>query len=106
MQSSESLSFGVQGHQFFGERLDLFECVLQMCADGCCEFIRLGHFVFGVVARIPQPSDVEVVIPCGACLAVKEAKPPLLPFVLSLCFPRWVVAECRSEERRAGEECR
>src|SRR5271168_247703 len=64
-----------------------------MCCDRCCQFVRLRHLVFWIVARVPQPCDIEVVIPCPNFLALKETESALLSFVPPLRLAQWIFPE-------------
>src|ERR1035437_5989076 len=75
-----------------------------MRGDRCCQFIRLGHLVFRVIARVPQPSHIEVVIPGGDLLTSEETKPTLFSVVLPVCLSEWVFPE-RSLKRLEVGDC-
>ena len=73
-----SCPFLARSDQFLGEDIDLFKCILQMRNDCCGQFIRFGHLIFGIVARISQPCDIEVVVPGCDLLSTIETKAPFL----------------------------
>jgi len=59
--------FSSGGCEFLTEQLKLFElrsfkCIVMAVASSS----GLGHFVFGIVARISQPRNIEIVVSARA----------------------------------------
>jgi len=61
--------------------------------DRSGEFIGLRHLVFRIIAGIPQPGYIEVIVPRGDFLTAKETKSSRFSFVLPLCLPQRVFPE-------------
>ena len=62
--------------------------------DRGCQLLRLRHLVFRIVARVPQPGDIEVVVPrCDLLAAVKKRNRPSSPSSLRFAFPSGSFAE-------------
>src|ERR1035437_8686278 len=68
------------------ESIDFFQSVLEMRGNRCCQLIGLCHLVFGIVACVSKPSNIQIVIPGSDLFALKEPKPPLFPFILPFCL--------------------
>src|ERR1017187_6589490 len=64
-----------------------------MSSNCQCNVLRLRHFIFGIIACVPQPSDIKVVtFGCDLLSAVK-AKTSFFTFVLALGHAVWIITK-------------